>query len=113
MRFSPIYVSNNYLWIKCKSVAFSDDDRAHLEKLLARGKTNGVKELRIIEKDELNKLEPEISEEACAALFAPTAGIISPYQATWAFAENAVQNGAKLYLNSQVRAISKLADDIR
>ncbi len=92
-------------------IAFSDDDRAHLEKLLARGKTNGVKELRIIEKDELNKLEPEISDEACAALFAPTAGIISPYQATWAFAENAVQNGAKLYLNSQVRAISKLSDD--
>ena len=65
-------------------IAFSSDDRAHLEKLLARGKTNGVKELRIIEKDGLNKLEPEISDEACAALFAPTAGIISPYQATWA-----------------------------
>lgn len=92
-------------------IAFSSDDMAHLEKLLARGKANGVKELRIIKKDELRKLEPNISEEACAALYAPTAGIISPYQATWAFAENAVQNGVKLYLNSQVRAITKNVDD--
>ena len=92
-------------------IAFSDEDRVHIEKLLARGKTNGVKELRIIEQEELRKLEPNISEEACAALFAPTAGIVNPYQATWAFAENAVQNGVKLYLNSQVRAITKAVED--
>lgn len=92
-------------------IAFNDEDKAHLEKLLSRGKVNGVKELRIIGKDELKELEPNISDEACAALFAPTAGIISPYQATWAFAENAVQNGVKLYLNSQVRSISKIHDD--
>lgn len=92
-------------------IAFSEADRAHIEKLLERGKTNGVKELRIIEKDELKSLEPEISDEACAALFAPTAGIVNPYQATWAFAENAVQNGVKLYLNSQVRSIAKAEND--
>ena len=91
-------------------IAFSDADRAHIEKLLARGKTNGVKELSIIEQEELKKLEPNISDEACAALFAPTAGIVNPYQATWAFAENAVQNGVKLYLNSQVRAITKAVE---
>ena len=86
-------------------VAFSDEDMAHLEKLLQRGKTNGVKELKIIDRLELEKLEPNIANEACGALFAPTAGIISPYQATWAIAECAVQNGVKLFLNSQVRSI--------
>lgn len=88
-------------------ISFNEADRVHLENLLERGKTNGVKELRIIEKEELKKFEPNISDEANAALFAPSAGIISPYQATWAFAENAVQNGVKLYLNNQVRAIER------
>ena len=39
-------------------LGFSEEDRATLNKLLEQGKQNGVKELRVIERDEILKLEP-------------------------------------------------------
>lgn len=88
-------------------VGFSKEDMAHIEKLYKRGIENGVQNMQILSKQELQKEEPNISEEAIGALLAKTAAIISPYQATWAIAENAVQNGAKLFLNTKVHSISE------
>ena len=88
-------------------LAFDDDGVAKIKTLLERGKKNGVKELRIVEQAELRSLEPNISENAVAALFAPTAGIIAPYQTTWAFAESAVINGVTFLRNTMVHSIKK------
>ena len=87
-------------------VAFCDEDMEHIKKLYQRGKDNGVEKLRIIDQEELRKLEPNISEEAVGALLSETAGIVSPYQATWAFAENALMNGVKVFLEQEVNSIS-------
>ncbi|MBR5032763.1 MAG: FAD-dependent oxidoreductase [Treponema sp.] len=91
-------------------VGFNEDDMTHIQKLYERGQENGVPKLRLIDSEELHKLEPYVSEEACGALFAETAGIVSPYMATWAFAENAVMNGVKLFLETEVHNISKDGD---
>lgn len=91
-------------------LAFDDEGVAKIKTLLERGKENGVKELRIVEQEELRSLEPNISENAVAALFAPTAGIIAPYQTTWAFAESAVINGVSFLRNTMVHSISKNDD---
>ncbi len=91
-------------------VAFSEADMAHVEKLYKRGLENKVPDLRIIDAEELRKLEPNISEEAVGALYAASAGITSPYQATWAIAENAVMNGVKLFLEHDVHAVRKEGD---
>lgn len=88
-------------------IAFNEQDEKILQELLKRGKKNGVADLRIINRDELLVLEPNISDEAIAALYAPDAAIISPYQATWSIAENAVQNGAKIFTETEVYAIEK------
>ncbi len=88
-------------------VGFSEEDDVKLQTLLERGKKNGVKELRIVQQEELRKMEPNIAEEAYSALHAPTAAIISPYQTTWAIAENAVQNGADIFLEHEVHSIEK------
>ena len=88
-------------------VGFSEEDMQHVQKLYERGKKNGVPDLRILSQDELRKFEPQIGEDALGALYAPTAGIISPYQATWAIAENAVQNGVKLFLQAEVHSIEQ------
>ena len=88
-------------------IAFSDEDMAHVKKLYERGIENGVPGLRVINGDELHKFEPNVSEEACGALLAESAGIVSPYMATWAFAENAVMNGVKLFLETEVHGIEK------
>ncbi|MCR4580385.1 MAG: FAD-dependent oxidoreductase [Treponema sp.] len=91
-------------------VAFSDADMEHIKKLYERGLKNNVADMEIIGQEQLRALEPNISEEALGALWAKSAGIVSPYQATWAIAENAVMNGVKLFLESEVHGIKKEGD---
>ena len=88
-------------------LCFDDKDIPKLEDLKARGEKNGVKGLTIISRDELLNLEPNISDDAVAALYAPSSGIVCPYEMTIAFAENAVQNGAKFIFNEKVISVSK------
>lgn len=88
-------------------VMFEGDDRAKLEALYNRGVCNGVPGLRIIERDELHKLEPNLADDAVAALYAPTAGIVCPFGMTIAMAENAVENGVEFRLNTSVDMITR------
>lgn len=50
----------------------------------------------------LKKREPNLSNQISCAVFFPTAGIVCPYGLTIAYAENAVNNGAKLCLDTAV-----------
>ena len=86
-------------------VATSPDQVDHLRELLERGRANGVPGLEIIGRERIVELEPNISPEAIAALWAPTAGITGPWELAIAYAENAVENGVKLMLSSPVTAI--------
>ena len=52
-------------------LCFEEKDRAGLQKLYEQGMKNGVKGLRIVEREELASLEPNISDSAIAALYAP------------------------------------------
>lgn len=63
-------------------VAYSDEEKESLDELFARGNANGVKDLRILEKDEIKKIEPNISEEVKYALYAPTGALVCPYGLT-------------------------------
>ncbi len=92
-------------------VAFSDEETETLKDLLDRGNANGVPGLEIIGKEKLHEIEPNINEEAVAALFAPTAGIVCPYELTIAATENAVVNGAEFIRNFRVDSID-FADKI-
>ena len=91
-------------------IGFDEDDRKSIESLYARGMANGVKELQILEKQELKELEPNISEDVLCALYAPTGGIICPYELTIASIGNAMDNGADLQLNFEVKEILKQDD---
>ena len=84
-------------------LCFDEEDRPKLQKLLEQGQKNGVKELRIIEREELKGLEPNISDNAVAALYAPTGGIVCPFNLTIALAENAAVNGVEFRLNTEVQ----------
>ena len=83
-----------------------DEDRSGLEKLLERGKQNGVQGLRIVGQDELHSMEPNINPAVIAALYAPTGGIVCPFNLTIALAENAAANGAEFCLGAAVRSVS-------
>ncbi len=88
-------------------VAFSEEEIPHLEELLKRGEQNGVPELRIVKRDELKQLEPNIGDTAVGALVAPTSSIVCPYELTIAGVENAVTNGAEFIRNCEVTGIKR------
>jgi len=87
-------------------LAFGAEDEATLADLKARGEANGVP-TEIISREELRRREPNVSEEATAALWAPTGGICCPYELTFRYAENAAANGAEFFFDAKVVAISK------
>lgn len=91
-------------------VCTSEETRPNLEALLARGIANGVSDLRIIERDELCAMEPNVSDAAVCALWAPTAGIVNPFQLTVALAEVAAQNGVDFLFNTRVSSVEKTGD---
>ena len=86
-------------------VAFSEEETETLNELLERGKTNGVPGLEIYNAKKLREIEPNISNEAKAALWAPSAGIVCPYELTIAAVENAVVNGTEFIRNFEVNSI--------
>ena len=91
-------------------VAFSDEDVKQLNELKARGKKNGVEGLEILDKTRLKETEKNISDEAVAALYAPTGGIVCPYELTIAAIGNAMDNGAELFTDFEVVSIRKQRD---
>ena len=88
-------------------VCLNEEDRPNLQKLYERGVKNGVKELRIIEREELVKLEPNIADEAVAALYAPTGGIVCPFGMNIAMAENAAVNGVEFRFDTEVTGFER------
>ena len=86
-------------------VAFSEEENETLNELLERGIINGVPGLEIYNKEKLTKAEPNISSEAVSALWAPSAGIVCPYELTIAATENAVVNGTDFIRNFEVKSI--------
>ncbi len=88
-------------------LALEEEGRAGVEALYERGKSNGVPGLRILEKEELIKMEPNISSNVVCALYAPTGGIVCPFNMTIAFAENAADNGVIFKFDTEVKNIEK------
>ncbi len=88
-------------------VAFSESEMEHVNELYDRGIKNGVPELSVIDRDELRRIEPNISDKAVGALLSASAGIVCPYELTIASVENAVTNGVELVRNCEVKAISE------
>ena len=86
--------------VKCGSLVVGDENSLEkLQNLLARGIKNGVKNLKILNKQQLQKLEPNLNENICYGLYAKDAKIISPYHFCISLVEEAIINGGELKLN--------------
>lgn len=88
----------------------AEEDMPNLQALYERGIKNGVKELRIISKEEVKAMEPNITDDVVAALYAPTGGIVCPFNLNIALAENANVNGVDFKFNTEVQNIKKVDD---
>lgn len=87
-------------------VAFGPEQEKTLRRLYENGIANGVPGLELISGEKARALEPNLSPEITAALHAPSAAIVSPWEFALAMAENAVQNGAELQLETRVTGLA-------
>lgn len=88
-------------------VAFNDEEIARLEQLKREAERLGVPHLKIVDKEWLKEREPNLTGKAAAALYAPTAGIVSPYRVAYDLSENARRNGVRIYLSTEVLDINR------
>lgn len=89
-------------------LCLQEEDMPGLQKLYDNGVANGVPGLRILKKEEVLGMEPNVSDEVYAALYAPTAGIVCPFHLNIALAENAYDNGIEFKFNTEVLVIEKI-----
>ncbi|PWM62294.1 MAG: FAD/NAD(P)-binding oxidoreductase [Subdoligranulum variabile] len=98
----------DFAYDQCGSlvVCLSEEDRPALQKLYENGTANGVEGLQILSRAELKAMEPNIADEAVAALWAPTGGIVCPFGLTYALAENAARNGVQFQFDTKVTGLT-------
>ena len=92
-------------------VCLSKEEMPGLEALYERGVKNNVEGLEIItDKKRIFEMEPNLSKDTVAVLYAPTAGIVCPFIMNIAFAENAYTNGVDFKFNTEVKDIKRVND---
>lgn len=84
---------------------FNEEEAKAAENYIRLARRNGVPGVKILTGDEATKLEGSVSPSVEAALWAPTAGLISPFEAAVAMAENAAENGVRFHFEEEVREI--------
>ena len=63
---------------------------------------DGIEDTKLISGSQLRAQEPHLQPGTKFAIWNPSAGVVCPYGLTIAYAENAVQNGAKVSLHTAV-----------
>ncbi len=91
-------------------IAFDDEQMATLKTLYERGVANGVPRLRLLDAAGVAAMEPHLKADVKGALYAPTAGIVSPWDLCLAMAETAVRNGCTVLRGQAVTALQNDAD---
>ncbi len=81
-------------------VGFTEEHRRRLEKMIERGRINGVPGMELIDRKRMDEIDP--SAGGNFAIFCPSSGILDPFIYTIALAENAVKNGAAYHLYTEV-----------
>ena len=92
-------------------VAADEEEVGELQVLLERGRRNGAQGLRMLSKQELKKLEPNIS--GVAAILSPSTGIIDSHALMKYFVSQAKGRGAQIVYQTKVIGIEKVADEYK
>lgn len=87
------------------TVAFNDEQIEALQILRQQGEAKGVPGLEMWDAARIKREEPNLSPQVVAALYAPTTGVINPYEACFGLIENAIMNGLDFVPEADVTAI--------
>jgi glycerol-3-phosphate dehydrogenase len=90
-------------------IAFNEQEIESLLQLKKEGEMLGVPRLEMVNSEWLRANEPNLNKNAVAALFAPTAGVVSPYRLVYVLSENAARNSVEIHTQTLVQGIVPLA----
>ena len=86
-------------------VAVNEEEAAKLPPLFELASGNGAKDVRIIDSNEIKKIEPNVT--ALVAIYCPTSGIVDSHSLMRYFETVALQNEANIVYGVEVNAIYK------
>ena len=93
-------------------IGFDEEDRKTLKKLEKQGQENGVEGLCLLEREQILKMEPNTNPAVTCALYAPTSGLTSPYELTFALADHGAVNGVKFLLGQEVTGVVRIPEGL-
>ena len=82
-----------------------DKEVKEMEVLQERGKRNGLNGLKILDRQDIKKMEPNV--KAIAALFLPSTGVVDAYALMRYFLGKASLNGTKIVYKTRIVGIEK------
>ena len=92
-------------------VAFNEEGLEAIKKLYERGVANGVPELKLLSKEETLAREKHLSQSCLGSLYAPTAGVCSPFELTAAPMDLAIENGVTLFRGYELKKVERKKDE--
>ena len=94
-------------------VAWDDEQVEILEQYRARGEARGVPGLEMWDSDRVRREEPNVNRSVRAALHAPTAGVVNPYEVCFSLIDCARHNGLDVRTDTAVIDIGTAEDGLR
>ena len=93
--------------LKCGSIVVARaDGKEGIDLLAKKAKANGV-EVEVWDKQKTRAFEPNVADEIEWSLYAPTAGVVSPFGLAIAYADRAILNGANILLETEVTDVKR------
>lgn len=92
------------------TVALHAEQLPALDKLLHHAAIKGVPGVELWSPERIRRAEPALSPAIIAAVYAPTTGVVNPYEACYALAESAVRNGLVLLTGFPVERLHRYND---
>jgi glycerol-3-phosphate dehydrogenase len=89
------------------TVARTNEEAAVLKRLKRQGEAKGVPGLELWDQQRIRQEEPNLAPQVQAALYAPTSGVVNPYEACMQMAHHARCNGVEISLENQVTGIRR------
>lgn len=87
-------------------IGFDGQDAETLKALYQRGVLNGVKGLRLLDRNETLRMEPELNPAVSCSLDVPESAIVSPYELAFAMADDAAVNGVSFMFRQEILSVS-------
>lgn len=100
-------LSCHYKTVGAYVAACGEEEEKHLDILAERAEERGIP-YRFLNKEEAHEAEPGLSDEVTKVIDFHTTAVIYPWEVAIACMENAIANGADLFLNSECTGIEKL-----